>query len=513
MTESTRRDFLKLTAAFAGGTALSGLQPALAHLTQSGKPANIIVLLFDAMSARNLSVYGYPRPTTPNLEKFAQRATVYHNHISGGNFTSPGTATFLTGLYPWHHRAINNDSPVRRDLAANNLFHRFGADYVRAAYGQNLWANIFLGQFHDDLDVHLPPNAFVPDANVPFPSLIFPNDSEIAYHALDTFPFTSRQEENAHPGSLLWGYLDLLRGRLTSNRKAAQAADEYPAGMPNNGYYLYAHPELFRNFESTLNDLAGRDKPLFGYFHFFSPHFPYAPRKEFIGLFPPMELDNTARHPLAVMNAPDQGVMIMRDMYDSFIMDLDAELGLTFDFLEQNGLFEDSYVILTSDHGELFERGEFGHGSQFLFNPVIHIPLLISAPGQTGRVDIHTPTSSVDVLPTLLNLAGKPYDGFDGGLLPGFGGMDDSTRSVYSMVAKNASSNDPFQTGTVCLIKGNLKLTYYFGHEKYPDQFEMYDLANDPFERENIYNANPPEAKPMKEELLDALAEANKPYE
>ncbi len=61
---------------------------------------NIIVLVFDAMSADNLSLYGYRRETSPNFERLAQRSNVYHSHYSAGSFTTSGTASLLTGLYP-----------------------------------------------------------------------------------------------------------------------------------------------------------------------------------------------------------------------------------------------------------------------------------------------------------------------------------------------------------------------------------------------------------------------------
>jgi arylsulfatase A-like enzyme len=508
MPKPSRRDFLKVAAAYSAGATLAGLQPAFARMTQpADKRPNIIVLLFDAMSARNLSVYGYSRPTTANLERFAERATVYHSHYSGGNFTSPGTASMLTGLYPWRHRAINNDSLVRRDLVENNLFQRIGSDYFRAGYGQNLWADLFLRQFQADLDLHLPPNAFVPNSNVPMPSEHLPNDPAIAYYALDTFPFTTRQVEKKLPGSLLWGYLDLIRNAARYNPDVA--TKRYPNGMPFNGFFSYEHPFIFRGLENLIEKLTSADKPLFGYFHLFSPHSPYGPRREFMGKFQPMGISNSKRHPLAVMNASKKEQADSRDLYDSFIADLDWEFGNTLDFLEQKGILNTSYVIVTSDHGELFEHGEIGHGSSLLYDPVIHIPLLISAPGQTQRRDVYSSTSNVDFLSTILNLAGKSYDQTDGQLLPGFGGTENSQRSIFSMVAKNTAATAPLRTGTVGLIKGEYKLIYYFGHPNFADQFEMYDLANDPEEKHDLFSSAPPEAGSMKEELLDALATAN----
>ena len=127
MSKITRRDFLKLASVVTGGAAISALLPRTFPSAQAtgGKP-NVIILLFDTMTAPHLSLYGYPRKTTPNLERFAQKATVYNSHYSGGSYTISGTASILTGLYPWHHRAINPSGPVRRELTGNNLFRAVG---------------------------------------------------------------------------------------------------------------------------------------------------------------------------------------------------------------------------------------------------------------------------------------------------------------------------------------------------------------------------------------------------
>ena len=94
-----RRDFLKL----AGLLPLSAAAPGFAKLItrpQQAKGQNVIVVVFDAFSAYNISLYGYQRDTTPNLARLARRAIVYHNHLAGSNFTTSGTASLLTGTLP-----------------------------------------------------------------------------------------------------------------------------------------------------------------------------------------------------------------------------------------------------------------------------------------------------------------------------------------------------------------------------------------------------------------------------
>src|SRR5574338_426156 len=101
----TRREFLKLISLLPLGFYA---RPKLkrARPISDGNTKNVIIIVFDAWSQRHVSLYGYPRPTMPELEKFAERATVYHNHYATATFTTPGTSSLLTGLYPWSHRAI-----------------------------------------------------------------------------------------------------------------------------------------------------------------------------------------------------------------------------------------------------------------------------------------------------------------------------------------------------------------------------------------------------------------------
>ena len=97
-----RRDFLKFMAAIPTSMVLSKL---ISHIENSTSSApNIIVIVLDALTARNMSLYGYPRQTTPNIERFAARSNVYHSHYSAGTYTTPGTDR--VGLCPLRHAAI-----------------------------------------------------------------------------------------------------------------------------------------------------------------------------------------------------------------------------------------------------------------------------------------------------------------------------------------------------------------------------------------------------------------------
>lgn len=505
MTKIDRRSFLKLM----GMAAPTVLAPAAASwihqnlkLSDSSKP-NIIVLLFDAMSARNLSVYGYPRKTSPNLERFAERANVYHSHHAGGNYTIPGTASILTGMYPWTHRAVNHSGKIKNSLVGNNIFSVLGEDYHRIAFPQNVWSSFIVSQFEDDIDTLLSAGAF---GELDYMlSAHFPNDGNMAARALDDFVFKMNQS----PVSLILGS---MQSALFLRESTLLDSQGYPRGLPHNVNY----PIYFR-LEKVMEDLAAlltdQSSPFFAYLHLFPPHAPYRPsrlfNRSFVGDgFVPVD---KPIHRLSDQLLDDK-LNVARQSYDQYIASLDDELGNLLDAMENAGVFENSYVIITSDHGEMFERGEKAHSTPLLYEAITHVPLLISAPGQKIRRDVYSPTNAVDLLPTFAQMAGKPVPAWSEGLpLPGLGGTDDPERGIYTVEAKLSSAFVPFNKATVSFQKGNHKLIYYTGYES-EDAFELYDLNADAEELKDLYAAQPAFAKKMKDELLEAFFAANKPY-
>jgi arylsulfatase A-like enzyme len=509
MSHLNRRDFLKL----AGFTSSAMLLPKMVHwadsTVQGSLPANIIILVFDAMSARNLSVYGYPRQTTPNLERFASHANVYHAHSSGGNFTTPGTASLLTGTYPWTHRAINFRGVVQPDMVDNNLFALLGDQYTRLAFPQNFWATFLLSQFEAHLDVLLSSGSFS-ELNF-LVSDYFPNDRNLAARALDDFVFKlyGIGGQTGKSGTL---FLGSLESWLYAEKRHRLSNDGYPEQIP----YVDDYPinfrleNVFEGLKSVFTDLRS---PFLTYLHLLPPHAPYVPTNQFANQFKDnIQFPEKPEHRLSD-GYPKKEMRRARQQYDEYIASTDHEFGRFLDFLEKSKLLENSYVIITSDHGEMFERGEIAHATPLLYDPVIHIPLLISAPGQTTRHDIYTPTNAVDILPTLAKISGKPIPDYaEGAVLPGFTDeADDIERSIFTVEAKTNRASSALQHASISLRKGNRKIIYYTGYKE-EDAFELYDLEEDLEEMRDLYVEKPAFATRMKDELLETLFESNKPY-
>jgi arylsulfatase A-like enzyme len=499
----SRREFLKLASIGAGAAAFSQLSPRglFAPRSDASLP-NVLIFVFDAMSARHLSLYGYRRNTTPNLERFAERAIVYHSHNSVGSFTSPGTSSLLTGMLPWTHRAINMTGMIARGLQDRNIFRLFGSDYHRLVYTQNVWANFILGQFKPDIETLLPPQSFSLYDQMLGSWL---GGVPATYRAFDEFLF----RDGTPPASLVFG----LPSRIQLHRQVARLPkDDYPEGLPRAGDYpiFFKLNDVYDGVYETIKSLAS---PYLAYLHLWAPHDPYKATSEFDQIFTdqwrPMIKPN---HRLGD-NVPNGRLIGKRKNYDSYIANVDYEFGRLMDELTAQGLLENTWVVVTSDHGEFLERGVEGHISRLIYEPIIHVPLLISAPGPQRRKDVYTPTSSIDLLPTLLRAAGRDVPAWSlGRALPGLGSEDDARRSLFMMDAKDDPAYLALRAATIAMRKGSYKLIYYTGYEK-DDSFELYDLESDYEELTDLYPAQPAILKSMKEELLDTFQAANSGYQ
>ena len=508
-TSFTRRDFLKLTSALP----LGYISARMARSLNGGKK-NVLVIVFDAFSARNISLYGYGRETTPNLARLAERAIVYHNHHASGNFTTPGTASLLTGVLPWSHRAFELNAAVDPSFAQKNLFRAF-PDYHRIAYTHNSVADVLLEQFSADLDEWIPRPEYYLTSDAYLTDL-FGGDEDIA--AVSWVRIMKKGEQGYSYSLFLSRLYEMLQGRSLADVRRL-----FPRGMP------VVNGDNFFILGQAIDALEGRTaqaiQPFLGYFHFLPPHHPYHTHRDFNGYFKsdgfttaekPVDLfslDGPSSDPL-LTTPTSESLLDDRRHYDEFILYVDREFGRLFDMLAAAGILDDTWVVLTSDHGEMFERGIVGHATPVLYEPVIHVPLMIFEPGRTERMDIHTPTSAVDLLPTLLHVTGQsPAAWTEGLILPPFGSPPPE-RTVHAVEARKTSLRGPLTEATLSQVKGRYKLMYFFGYPelKGAERVELYDLERDPEELNDLSISQADLTRELLDELKTRLTEANQPY-
>ena len=172
-------------------------------------------------------------------------------------------------------------------------------------------------------------------------------------------------------------------------------------------------------FEATLEDarefvrFRHGQGPFFGLLHTYDVHCPYDPPEPYRSMFVTPgreELDADGKCGATAFNrmdlSPSQAAYLS-DRYDGGVRWVDDMLAGFLDFLEEQGVLDDTVVVVLSDHGEEFlEHGAIGH-ERTLHVEALHVPLIVRAPGLAPRV-VDTPVGLVDVLPTVLELLGLP---------------------------------------------------------------------------------------------------------
>ncbi|HTP01650.1 MAG TPA: sulfatase-like hydrolase/transferase [Anaerolineales bacterium] len=492
---------------FAGLLPLSLAAPRWASgLSAPSDKQNVIIVVFDALSAFDISALGYQRDTTPNIRRLAKRAIVYHNHYAGSNFTTSGTASLLTGTLPWTHRAIEKNGKVAPAFVSRTIFDVF-EDYFRIAYTHNEWAFTLLNQFHRDVDELVARQKLYLKTYDTLLSSLLGNDEDIASVSW----VRDMGVGDNHAYSL---FLSHLHDALP-NKAVARLRPEFPRGLPTSGgddaFLLEQAVDWVGHALSTVS------QPFLGYFHFLPPHAPYNAPLEYADRFKgdgfepvekpvdPFAIDGVVKYPNR-----------FRTQYDEFILYMDREFARFYDLLSRNGILDNTWLILTSDHGEMFERGIVGHSAHVLYEPVLRIPLMIFEPGRKTGLDVRSPTSALDLLPTLAHLTGHPIPSWsEGVVLPPFASAEQELdRKLYSIRATRNKPEAPLTEASVALMDGQYKLHYYFGYSslKLPDTVKLFDIQADPEELKDLFLTKKEVGSVLLDHLKQKLAEVNQPY-
>jgi arylsulfatase A-like enzyme len=514
----SRRELLQWMALLAVSTSdISAAIPRdwIHPIQRSNGPANLpnfLILLFDTFSARHLSFLGYPRLTTPNLARYAERAVVFHAHTATGNFTMPATASLLTGTYPWTHGGYHLFGMVREPYVQRNLFSELADDYWITTFTHNAIVTGLFDQFQASID-QVVPSRDLALLSLPLADRFFSHDFVSSFWGERILRASGREL----PGSLFLSFLDQEIWPSALEDLNRRFGKEYPRGLPTNLYGLFFLLEPAIDW--LLERLLQLEAPYLAYCHLFPPHEPYTTRKDFVDIFD----DGWAPASKPVLafpqNISEEELLKSRRLYDEYIAFVDAEFGRLLDGLDRSGVLENTYVIVTADHGQLFERQIHGHATSTLYEPLVHIPLLILPPANlahapAARQDVYQRTSSVDLLPTLLHLAGKPLpDWMDGKVLPPFRVENsENSRAIYAVEAKRNPNSAPLQTATVAMFQERYKLISYFGYASKKDSTELYDLENDPEEVENLAPVRGRLAQELNAEAFAAVETANRRF-
>jgi arylsulfatase A-like enzyme len=424
----------------------------------AGNRPNVVLIVMDTVRADHLSVYGYHRKTTPWLERFAARATLYRHCFAASNYTLASHASMFTGLYPRTHGATNLPPGLSYgeplDAKFETLAEKLAAHgYFNAAVIANFG---FLGA-----DFELNQGFHVYDVRRPVPC----------------YPSEERH-------FMRYGVRNLL--------------SLIGAGREFERYFRNA-AEVNETAFQLLDQATRTQAPFFLFVNYMDAHFPYVAPPPHDTLFEvqdddytPDDFEEWARTTASRKNER----IYQRDSYiasyDESIRYVDSEVGKLVERLEQLHLFDNTVIIVTADHGEAFgEHGYVSHGWS-VYQEEVWAPLLIKYPDQTTGSISDTNVSSVDLVPTVLDVVGaKTPETLHGVSLISVGENQPprpvfveaylSANKVFRFGAKPAAAWSVISPSRLKLIRTSSGST------------ELYDLNSDPKETQNLYAARAPE--------------------
>jgi arylsulfatase A-like enzyme len=467
------------------GTVTVGALATLSCTAPPGTPPadrpNVLWIVWDTVRSDRLSVYGYDRPTTPFLERWAEDARVFENCLSTAGSTTPSHASMFTGLLPSEHGTYHTSRmlPDRLDTIAELLG---GAGYQTYLFAAN--PHISEKQnFQQGFDVH-------------------------------EHPWDARYREEA---------IRIVASKVPANDRSSDLPAKLESGELKPWNIKAAGELAHRGVLEWLN-AREPERPWFAFLNYMEAHIPYIPSLEFREAMVPaaqvarsFEIDNrpVARwaYNFELHEFTEEELEILGAVYDAALLELDGMLERLLTDLEGRGLLENTIVILASDHGEhLGEHHLLDH--QFaLYDPILRVPLIVHYPARFAAGRESSPVVHYDIFPTLLELCGvEPPAELDSHAVSLLAPESDRVRlaeypAPFGPALRTISElypewdPEPWVRRMRAFYRNESKLICATD-----GRHELYDLLSDPAERTDLYASDQELGAEMLGRLLEFSA-------
>lgn len=403
-------------------TTAFGCGPKLESPPSDPGAPNLLLIVIDTLRADHLGCYGYERDTSPNIDKFADSGVLFENAYCQMPTTGPSHASLFTSKYPRSHGVLKNG------WILSDTFPTLAQILKEKGYATAAIISSFAM------------------------SSKFGYSRGFDYYNED-FP-----EKNSTVSLRSWSGHIVKEG-------FDQRAD-------------------IATLKATQWIKKNRNKPFFLWVHYYDPHSPYNPPKQYSSKFM-----KDATEPIK------QGIA----NYDGEIRFVDEEIQKILDLIEAQQLNSNTLVVIMSDHGEgLWQHGWIEHG-KFLYDEQTSVPLIMNFPGVLPEgIRLPSPVQTIDILPTILDLMEVQYRGdFSGNSLvrmiqdPGY----ELPNPVF--LERRRYSNI---TGSKFAIR-DADLKYIWAPEEGTE--ELYNLREDPTELTNIVSQHRQTADKLRDKIVE----------
>lgn len=409
----------------------------------SGDLPNIFIIIVDALSAEDMSLFGYHLDTTPNLNKITQNWSVYTNAHTPSICSIGVYPSLITGHYPYIMQPFAKyGNHIRSSDSWIDLFQ------ILEHYGYTTYWSGYLppGFYHAGAGVK---NTFA----MPYPKQLL--NSWFQPKGIRKYDFP---------------YIPLSFQQLKN-------------------YYLSQFSDDRLSYTIQLLENSAFQSPFFLYLHYDGVHVLPGiewiyPSGSYYGTFLPANAESQ------ILKNKE-----FRLRYDEAILNQDNQIKEFVDVLISNGLFEKSMIIIMADHGQVFKEDHLAQCSTKISLAETHVPLLIKYPFKNEGEMISNIVSTIDITPTILDLLSIKYEEtwFDGKSL-----LNNELDQIENRYVFSGNTFNEQYKNIISIMDNNFKLVFR------NNQYFLYDYKNDPLEENDLFNIYG-EDHPIVKRMIDAL--------
>ena len=349
----------------------------------NNKQPNIVFIVLDSARRDLFGMYGNKKGLTPFIDSLAENSLVMDDHIASGCGSAQAHVGLFLGQHSYRHGVVHNMSEMKEDIVA---FPKLLQEVGYKTFGHCM-------------------ASFIPPAGYEdlfgFDEFYYPGKSGTTAK----ITFKGKLIESLRRYPKIWNQVKSVYKKVKGQSAITQSAAKSLDGKESLNY-------LFSKMKE--ND---SNAPVFAYTTLLHPHTPYFPPQWCIDkIFKGKPIHPGAFEIQADMHAWVNGDMgeaegaieSLKLLYEAEMLYADHLVEEFVNHLKQDGLLDDTILIITSDHGEMFgEHGQLNHGAT-VWEEIIRLPLLIHYPRKIKQGKVYADVSSgLDIYPTIFDLIGK----------------------------------------------------------------------------------------------------------
>ena len=433
-----------------------------------------------------LGIMGDSVIKTPNIDALAREGLLFKNAYCASPVCAPARASIKTGLYPPDNGVVTNWVPFKKKVAGTTDIDEYFLPERLKSMG---YYTGMAGKLH-----------FVPPEN----------SFGFDFKALNDAPYSVYANDDKHSDYVKWlkeNYFKDTDIVKIFDRDESYYPDDIYRFILGSGWRSEEQHDIPWTVQESIHFLENRtpDRPFFLFTSFFGPHQPYLAPAPWDTLYKPEDIVPGPRFYSRMENSPifqmTEGKLAKRlrsewdehqykeviAAYYGQISMIDHYLGTLFDYLKKKGLWENTWIIFLADHGDFNGAyGVFFKGQ--MYDVSVKVPLIIKPAAGVGLKGIRNElVSTMDLYGTILDIAGdKGWESLpeieSKSLLPLITEVnpDQWNNKVYSIIGADPDNN-------LCMLRsGALKMIRKSVKYDTP-VYELYDLAKDPLETQNVY--------------------------